>query len=175
MADKKGAPRPKISRETIMRALKKTGYNQTYAAKELGKSRSWLKVKLSEDTQLRQMFDDARELVLDKAESQLEILVEKGDFNAIKFALSTRGRGRGFGTSIEVTGDSAKPIKIKATMSVEESARLYAEMKRSKMSEWEPDYAAVYANRGRLLTELEQTQRWLLTQKTITALTRSNS
>lgn len=93
MSDKKGAPRPKISRETIMRALRKTGYNQTYAAIELGKSRSWLKVKLSEDTQLREMFDDSRELVLDKAESQLEMLIDKGDFNAIKFALFTRGAG----------------------------------------------------------------------------------
>ena len=71
MPDKKGGARNTISRETILRALKKTNFNVTAAAVVLGKSRSWLKAKLAKDTQLRESFHDARELVLDDAESAL--------------------------------------------------------------------------------------------------------
>ncbi len=71
MADKKGGARNTISRATILRALKKTNFNATAAAVVLGRSRSWLKAKLAQDTQLRESFHDARELVLDDAESAL--------------------------------------------------------------------------------------------------------
>ena len=71
MPDKKGGARNTISRETILRALKKANYNVTAAAVLLGKSRTWIKDKISKDDQLRESFHDARELVLDDAESAL--------------------------------------------------------------------------------------------------------
>ncbi|NYT46821.1 MAG: hypothetical protein H0A75_03430 [Candidatus Methanofishera endochildressiae] len=114
MPDKKGGSRVHISQETIIKALKSTSFNQTAAAKVLEKSRTWFTDKLREDGQLREMYDDARELVLD------------GNFNAIKFVLSTRGRSRGYGTDVEVTSDTPKPfVKITSSMSVEESAQIY--------------------------------------------------
>ena len=71
MADKKGGARSKISTGTILRALKKADYNVTAAAVVLGRSRTWLRDRLSKDDQLRESFHDARELVLDDAESAL--------------------------------------------------------------------------------------------------------
>ena len=106
MPDKKGGSRVHISQETIIKALKSTSFNQTAAAKVLEKSRTWLTDKLREDGQLREMYDDARELVLDDAESTLHKLVFDGNFNAIEFVLSTRGRSRGYGTDVEVTSDT---------------------------------------------------------------------
>ena len=112
--------------EQIIKAYKAAGFHKGNTAEALGISRSFLYTLIDTREELGQMVFDAEEQKLDNAVKVLEKLVEHDNFQAVKFTLETRGRKRGYGNSLELTGDATKPITlVTSEMSPEAAARAY--------------------------------------------------
>lgn len=117
-----------ITPEQIVKTYINCRCNKTATAEALGMSRQNLYFKIDGNEELKKMIASAQESLIDKAEDKLQELVEKGDFQAVKFYLERIGRKRGYGNTLEITGDKNKPLHlIKSEMSVEEAAQVYAD------------------------------------------------
>jgi transposase len=100
----------KITDKRIFNEIVKNGYNLTKAAKSLGRSREWLSKRVNKTSHLFDTYSSGRDIRIDNAEDALDNLIADGDVSAVKFTLSTLGRSRGYGKSIEITGDASKPV-----------------------------------------------------------------
>lgn len=117
-----------LTNEQIVEIYVEQRCNKTATAEALGMSRNNLYYKIENSDELRKMIADAEEGLLDRAENKLQELVEKGDFKAVKFYLERQGRKRGYGNTLEITGDKNKPLHlVKSEMSVEEAAQAYSD------------------------------------------------
>jgi hypothetical protein len=67
---------------------------------------------LKRHPELREVLEESREASIDQAESQLLDAVERGDINAIKFYLETKGKLRGYTRRQEITGAEGRPIEV---------------------------------------------------------------
>jgi hypothetical protein len=61
---------------------------------------------------IAQAYADECERVTDLAETELIKLIQGGDLSAVKYYLSTKGKGRGYVERQEVTGKDGEKIKI---------------------------------------------------------------
>jgi len=61
---------------------------------------------------LAEVIEEAVELNLDTAESQLMTLIANGNLGAVIFYLKTKGKARGYVERVEATGSGGGPIKI---------------------------------------------------------------
>lgn len=59
------------------------------------------------------ILDIKRNELLDLSETKLQEMIEAGDFQAVKFYLSTVGKKRGYGNNIELDANIDADIKIK--------------------------------------------------------------
>lgn len=82
--------------EQIADALRKKAGNVTEAAKALNVTRQALHYHIANDESLQQIVIDARESLVDVAESALLKSVRRGNTAAIIFALKTQGKSRGY-------------------------------------------------------------------------------
>lgn len=64
------------------------------------------------DPELRELFFEAREEVLDKAEAGLASAVSVGSPWAIRFALTHLGKNRGYGQTIKVETDAGSRVVV---------------------------------------------------------------
>ena len=60
---------------------------------------------------LRQVVEDCREQVLDKAEENIFEAAEKGDLAACRFILSTLGKARGYSTRKEIEQPRVRSVE----------------------------------------------------------------
>lgn len=98
--------------EQIGEALKKKGGNITEAASALNVTRQALHLRIKDDETLQQIVTDAREALVDVAESALLKQVKRGNIAAIIFALKTQGKSRGYVERTEISGEGGKPIAL---------------------------------------------------------------
>lgn len=82
----------------------------TMAAKKAGIKRSTYYLWCNTDPDFKAACEEAIEMQKDFAESQLLKLIRDGDAGSIKFYLQTKGRDRGYGDKIEVTGADGKDL-----------------------------------------------------------------
>ena len=108
------AGQARLTVEQIEHALKQAAGNVTYAAKSLGVSRSTIHRRIAESVTLQQVLTDAREELVDVAESALRKEVLNGNITAIIFTLKTQGKDRGYveRTQQEVTGAGGGAVNI---------------------------------------------------------------
>lgn len=85
----------------IESALKAKAGNIAAAAKALGVARSTLYRRIEKSPGLQDVLTDAREELVDIAESALRKEVLEGNITAIIFTLKTQGKGRGYVERIE--------------------------------------------------------------------------
>ena len=90
--------------EQIIDALEKTGGNQAAAARALDCSRQTVWSRIQKSEAVKKAYDSVNEANLDRAENELMKLVDEGEFKAIKFYLRTKGRKRGYGDKMELSG-----------------------------------------------------------------------
>ena len=115
-----------ISDNVIMETYKNSNFNKSETAITLGMSRSTLNIRINDSAELQDMIIDAREEVLDIAESGLLMHVKKGNLNAIKFLLERQGRTRGYGMNVEINNKSTlEALDINEDMTIEEASRMY--------------------------------------------------
>ena len=71
----------------------------------MGISPQAIRKRIRTDKVLQAISDEAKESLIDLAQSKLRPALEEGDFRAVKFVLETLGRGRGFGKEIKIETD----------------------------------------------------------------------
>lgn len=82
----------------------------TMAAKKVGIDRTTYYFWCNTDPEFKAACEEAIEMQKDFAESQLMKLIRDGDAGSIKFYLQTKGRDRGYGDKVEVTGADGKDL-----------------------------------------------------------------
>ena len=102
----------RITAKQIEHALRKKNGNISQAAVALGVSRSTINRRISLSPALKEILDDAREELVDIAESALRSEVLNNNITAIIFTLKTQGKNRGYVERQEVTGADSGPITI---------------------------------------------------------------
>lgn len=93
------------TKKQIANALQKTAGNVALAARELKCSRSTIYRKIEQFPDLGEILEDAREELVDIAESKLRQQVMNGNMTAIIFTLKTQGKQRGYVERQEIVGD----------------------------------------------------------------------
>ncbi|TIP29395.1 MAG: hypothetical protein E5X67_07260 [Mesorhizobium sp.] len=92
----------KLTQERVAKALTKTGAMVAETAKLLGVSRQSLYLFLQRYPELQQLRTEIEDEMLDEAEGHLATAVRNGDLDACMYYLSTKGKNRGFTTSVEI-------------------------------------------------------------------------
>lgn len=97
-------------------ALQKMQGNVSAAARALGVSRNALATYIGKSTHLQAVLEDARQSMVDNAESALNRAVINGEAWAVCFTLKTQGRKRGYveRQELEHTGAGGGAIEIVA-------------------------------------------------------------
>ena len=95
----------KVSRKALIETLRKCDGIASQTANALGISPQAVRKRIRTDKVLQAIADEAKESLIDLAQSKLRPALDEGDFRAIKFVLETLGRGRGFGKEIKIETD----------------------------------------------------------------------
>ena len=109
------AGQARLTVEQIKHALEQAAGNVSYAAKALGVSRSTMYRRINESPTLQEILTDAREELVDIAESALKSAVIDKQGWAVCFALKTQGKARGYVERQERTGKDGEPLKVDVT------------------------------------------------------------
>jgi len=102
---------PRYSDAQICRALKLTGGMVYVAAESLKCSPNTIKKRLTESPRVAQAQEDARNMLLDVAETRLATAVKETEPWAVQFYLKTQGKGRGYGDHRQISGPDGGPIE----------------------------------------------------------------
>lgn len=94
-----------VSNEALAVALAEAGGIYTEAAKIIGTSRANVSQRVKRSPALQKVVEQARESLVDLAESQLKKKIRDGNMTAIIFALKTQGKERGYVERQEVQTD----------------------------------------------------------------------
>ena len=81
--------------------------------------RDWAK----NDPEFAEALVSVKEYTLDAVENELFKKITGGDTKAIIFYLQTKGRSRGFGNKLEVTGEDGGPIQTESSIRVADLAK----------------------------------------------------
>lgn len=104
---------PKWNAEDVIANIEKNRGNIAAVARSFGVSRMTIHRYMNEHPTIRAALDDARESMLDNAESVLYKKVLEGSTPELIFFLKTQGRNRGYVERSEVTGKDGGPIESK--------------------------------------------------------------
>lgn len=111
----------RVSVTQIKAALKASAGNVTEAARALGISRSALYQRINNSAELQAALVDAREELVDLAESALRKRIQRGDITAIIFTLKTLGKARGYVERQEHSGPDGGALTIRVVYADEPS------------------------------------------------------
>ena len=95
----------RVSRKAFVRTLRQCDGIASQTAKALGISPQAVRKRIREDKVLQSVADEAKESLIDLAQSKLRPLLEKGNLKAVIFVLQSWGRSRGFGKEIKIESD----------------------------------------------------------------------
>lgn len=104
--------------EEIGAVLKKKGGNIAETARALKVTRQAVHKRVSEDEGLKAIVTDAREALVDVAESQALRQIKKGNTAMIIFVLKTQGKDRGYIERSEITGKDGEPLVPKGYVGI---------------------------------------------------------
>ena len=102
----------KATDDQIQTALIACGGVVSHTAERLGLNRTTLSDRIANNPDLVAARDEARQVVLDAAESELFKAVRAGKPWAIRFVLGRLGRGRGYGAKLEVEGGATGRVVL---------------------------------------------------------------
>jgi hypothetical protein len=87
---------PRYTAEQVATALRAEHGIKIDAARSLGCHRSTIDRYIKRYPEVREAFEEAREILIDRAEAQLTAAVDAGDWPAVRFTLVTLGKERGY-------------------------------------------------------------------------------
>lgn len=115
---KQTKPQARLTDAQIAAGLRAQRGNISATAEALGVDRRTIYRRVTDNTELEAIWKEARESLIDVAESALLKLINEGNVAAIIFALKTQGRARGYSERLELTGADGGAIKVKAFIGV---------------------------------------------------------
>ena len=104
--------------DEIATVLKKKAGNMAETARALKVTRQAVHKRVSEDETLQAIVSDAREALVDAAESQALKQIKQGNTAMIIFTLKTLGKSRGYVERQELTGADGGPLIVKGYMEI---------------------------------------------------------
>lgn len=99
-----------ITNEQIYDALVHTRGNITKAARLLETRRATLKARIDQTPVLLDLIKEQKEALLDQAEENFSVAVERGDLGASKMILETVGRERGYVKRSEIGDPDGRAV-----------------------------------------------------------------
>lgn len=96
----------------IVDCIRQTGGIKTVLARRLGLTMSGLDNVFKVNPLLLEVFNDEKEKMVDEAEAALYDHIRQGKLDAVKFVLTTKGKGRGYVERQEVQHTGAQPIQL---------------------------------------------------------------
>ena len=105
-------PKKRLTLNQIEHTLEQSNGNISYAARSLGVARNTLYKRINKNPRLQKVLDDARETLVDTAESALLTAVRTGNIAAIIFTLKTQGKARGYIERQEIAGVKDAPLFV---------------------------------------------------------------
>ena len=91
-----------LDEKKVIETLTAAHGNVSLASQKLGVNRRTIHRHMKKNPALRQVVEDCREQMLDKAEGNIFEAAEKGDLAACRFILTTLGKARGYSTRKEI-------------------------------------------------------------------------
>ena len=101
---KRSHRKPILVLDRLASSIGKYHGNLTLVAKQFGVSRTAVQQFIKKNAGLAQVVKDAREGIIDKAESKMLQAINKGEAWAISLTLTTLGKDRGYVKQIETKG-----------------------------------------------------------------------
>lgn len=102
----------KVTKKALIEAIKETSGNLTEVATRCGVARKTVHERINRDPELAQVVQDARDSLVDLAESEIRKLIEQGNIAAIIFTLKTWGKHRGWVERVELAPPTPdQPLK----------------------------------------------------------------
>ena len=105
-----GRPPLKLNVKTLEAQIIALSGNVSAIARVFGVHRHTIQARIEKSKDLKQMLTNARETMLDNAESQLYSKVLAGDTVSLIFFLKTQGKARGYVERQEMTGADGVPL-----------------------------------------------------------------
>ena len=105
-------PDAEMSVLDVAAALVRTRGDISASAVLLGRSRRSVSGFVTRDNQLRDFKEDLEEEFVDAAETAYKKIALDGDSAALRHILQTRGRDRGYGTQVKLSGDKDHPVTV---------------------------------------------------------------
>lgn len=112
------ARRGRISNEAFAKAIKGSLGNVSFIARRLGCTRMTVWRRVNSSAELKELFDEENETMLDNAENELLSLMNpnvnedpRSRLEALKFYLNSKGKVRGYGSQAIDMSVSAGPGK----------------------------------------------------------------
>ena len=100
----------RLSDKKIADALRAEYGNVTATAKALGYCTMTVRRRVNASENLKQVWIESREDVVDIAESKRMELIQAGDWKAIEHALRTWGSSRGHNPNLQITGANGEAL-----------------------------------------------------------------
>lgn len=129
----------KLTVKGVENALMQVHGNISAAARALGVNRRSLSFRIQKNPQLREVLTDARESMLDNAETALQKAVLAGEAWAVCFYLKTQGKARGYIERQEHQMDGQIILKIEADDDFYNNAERLAENTGNRLASPAPD------------------------------------
>ena len=107
--------KPRLTIKKVADALTETRGGVAMVASMLGVSLTTIYNYLEKYPDLKELKNSFTVLLVDKGVYQLHDAVEAGDPWAVKYALSTQGKDRGYTERQEITGADGSELEIKLT------------------------------------------------------------
>jgi len=108
----------KIAVDQLQKLLEENKGNVAAVGRRMGVSRTAIYNRINESTTLQQTLADARETMLDNAESVLYKKVLEGSTPELIFFLKTQGRNRGYVERVEQTHSGSVDVIVKGYTTV---------------------------------------------------------
>jgi hypothetical protein len=100
----------RLKKANVLAAIKTAQGNLAAVARAYGVSRQAVQKFVANDPELTEATNEARETMLDNAESKLYTEAMNGNTAALIFLLKTQGKKRGYIERAEVTGADGKDL-----------------------------------------------------------------
>lgn len=118
---KQTKPQARLTDAQIAAGLRAQRGNISATAEALGVDRRTIYRRVTDNAELEAIWKEARESLIDVAESALLKLINEGNVAAIIFALKTQGRSRGYSERLELTGADGEAIAVKGYVTFDPS------------------------------------------------------
>jgi len=131
-SDSHMAGKKQTSKEKVLKAIQDSGGIISNVAKKLGCTWETASNYIKDDEDLTAALEIEGEVLLDEGENALRALIKKKDGRSVRYLLSTKGKKRGYGESLDINANlKGGAIVVPEQESMDDYRRLAEEHQKS--------------------------------------------